>query len=160
MLDTGTAFAKTGHHYIGVCSDIEHKRSGEAPLDSSVGNFKKHFYTDGGNDATKIMVSASAGYPFLEPVSPNIGFELKIELHKNLSGRSIDVHVSGRHNGSPAYELVINEGATYPYGPADCGHTAPSMVNLNSKKHFSATKWIRSNDREAGRLEEKNTFGR
>lgn len=32
-------------------------------------------------DTTVIMTSASAGYPFAEPVSPNIDYELRISMH-------------------------------------------------------------------------------
>lgn len=132
--------------YIGICSRVRSMRSDELPLDVSISNFKKKSFSNGGNDTTTIRISASAGYPFAEPLSPNIDFELKIELHKNLSSKSIDIDVKGTHNDFPAYELVINNKVVYSHNPSDYGHSGPSLINLNTNKSFHTMEKMRLNN--------------
>ena len=151
--------ASTRDLYVGVCNESNAKRSDEDPLKISIRNLKKHFYTDGGNDTTEVIVSASAEYPFLEYVAPNIDFELKIELLKNLQSNKIDINISGWHNDFPAYELIINQSVAYSYNPADYGHTGPGLINLNTKKYFNHTKWITLSDWGVRDLKQEKSFG-
>jgi hypothetical protein len=144
--------------YIGVCSEMHSDRSEEDPLDISVRSFKKHQFSDGGNDATKIKVSASAGYPFIF-ISPNIDFELNIELHKNLSRGSIDMNINGWHNDFPAYELIVRDRVIYSYNPADYGHTGPNPNNLSKSRNFNKTESICLSDWEIRDLKQGKTFG-
>ncbi|MCD8440949.1 hypothetical protein G1K97_10370 [Tenacibaculum finnmarkense] len=146
--------------YIGVCSELHSDRSDEDALDISISNSKKHSFSDGGNDTTTIKVSASAGYPFAEPFSPNIDFELEIELFKNLSSKSIDVQVKGWHNDFPAYELIIDDRAVYTHNPSDYGYTGPGFGNLTKSRDFQRTHTIYLNDWDIRTLKEKNKFGR
>lgn len=165
MLDTGTAFVEMGNHYIGICSDtIKHKRSDEKPLDIKIKNSLSGTYfhqagTGVDNDTTNIKVSASAGYPFAEPASPNIDFELEIELYKNLSNKAINVNIKGKHNDFPAYKLVIGHRTVYTHNPSDYGYTGPGFRNLWKSRSFNKTEWIRLKDRQVRNLKEKNTFG-
>ncbi|MFB9057142.1 hypothetical protein ACFFU9_10350 [Mariniflexile ostreae] len=145
--------------YIGVCSELHSARSDEAPLKVLISNSKKHSFYELGNDTTIIKVSASAGYPFAEPFSPNIDFKLEIELFKNLTNKSIDVHVKGVHNNFPAYELVINDRVAYTHNPSDYGHSGPGLINLNTNKNFDITEWIRLNDWEVRDLKQEKSFG-
>ncbi|MCD8440864.1 hypothetical protein [Tenacibaculum finnmarkense] len=146
--------------YIGVCSELHSDRSDEAPLDISINNSKKHSFSDGGDDTTTIKISASAGYPFAEPFSPNIDFELEIKLFKNLSSKSIDVQVKGWHNDFPAYELIIDDRAVYTHNPSDYGYTGPGFGNLTKSRDFQRTHTIYLNDWDIRTLKEKNKFGR
>lgn len=145
--------------YIGVCNEVHFDRSDELPLDISIRNSKKHSFSGEGDDTTTIRVSASAGYPFAEPFSPNIDFELDIELHKNLSSKSIDINIKGTHNDFPAYELVINDKVVHTYNPSDYGHSGPGLINLNTSRSFYTTEQIRLNDWEIKDLKDKKSFG-
>ncbi|CAA0164114.1 hypothetical protein NACSLCCMFF_140002 [Tenacibaculum maritimum] len=145
--------------YIGVCSKVHSDRSDEAPLDISISNSKRHSFSDKGNDTTKIKVSASAGYPFAEPFSPNIDFELGIELFKNLSNKSINIEVKGWHNDFPAYELIIADRVVYTHNPSDYGYTGPGFGNLTKSRDFYKTNTISLNDWEVRGLKEKTKFG-
>ena len=86
-------------------------------------------------DGTRIRTRASAGYPFLEPFSPNIDYRLTIILHK--VGNTINVRVSGRHDSFPFYELIANGAVKYRYNARDHGHTGPNPLNLNRMREFS-----------------------
>ena len=143
LVDTGSVFIETGHHYVGVCSDtISHDRSDELPLNIDIQNSLSgmYFHESGTvlkNDTTTIKVSASAGYPYAEPWSPNIDFELEIALCKNLANQSLNISVKGFHDSFPAYELVVNRNVAYSHNPSHYGHTGPGFTNLNTKKHFN-----------------------
>lgn len=141
---SGTPRTSDKDVYVGVCDDtIEPKRSDEDPLKFFINNSKSVHSSSEGNDTTTIQVAASSGYPFLEPAAVNIDFDLQIELHKNITNKSIDVHVRGSHNYFPAYELSIGHNIRYNHNPANYGHTGPTPINLSMSKNFSATDWIR-----------------
>lgn len=143
--------------YVGVCRELHSDRSDEKPLDISISNSKRHSFSNGENDTTTIKVSASAGYPFAEPFSPNIDFELEIELFKNLSNKSIDVQIKGWHNDFPAYELIIDDNVVYTHNPSDYGYTGPGFGNLTKSRDFYKTHTISLNDWEVRDLKEKKT---
>lgn len=134
--------------YIGVCDEsIRTLRSKEKPLDVSFFNSKENSFSQGNNDITTIRLSGSAGYPFTpEFATPNIDFELRIKLHKNLSNKSINININGWHNDFPAYELIIGHRVIYKHNPSRFGHTGPNPFNLSQKRDFSATEWIRLDD--------------
>ncbi|MDE1206855.1 hypothetical protein [Tenacibaculum larymnensis] len=143
LVDTGTTFIQTGHHYVGVCSNtISHDRSDELPLNVDIQNSLSgtYFHESGtvlNNDTTTIKVSASAGYPFAEPFSPNIDFELEFILYKNLANKSLSISVKGFHNNFPAYELIVNRNVAYSHNPSHYGHAGPGLINLNTRKYFN-----------------------
>jgi len=86
-------------------------------------------------DTTTIKVSGSAGYPYLEPLSPNIDLSLKIKLVK--TGSNVLITIEGEHNKFPAYELVINNNVMYNYNPAKHGYKGPSPINLSQSATFT-----------------------
>lgn len=94
-------------------------------------------------DGTEIKTAASAGYPFLEPFSPNIDYRLTVVLRK-IPGNIIKAQVTGSHDSFPFYELVANGKVKYRYNAKDNGETGPNPVNLNRMKNFSV-EWIERN---------------
>lgn len=85
-------------------------------------------------DTTIIDVSGSAGYPYLEPLSPNIDLSLKIKLIKR--GNTVLVIIEGTHNKFPAYELLIDNNLIYSYNPVQHGYKGPTPFNLNQSINF------------------------
>ena len=94
-IDTNTGLAQQGYDYIGICNKVNFDRSDEKPLEIDIENKTKGFNFMKPHDTTVITVSASAGYPFAEPWSPNIDFKLAIELSKASFGNSTDIVISG-----------------------------------------------------------------
>jgi len=148
MIDTGAIFIEADNYFLGVCSDtIKSVRSFENPLNIEVQNSLSGMYfhqtgTRVDDDTTTIKVSASAGYPFAEPGSPNIDFALEIKIYKNYSSKSIQVNVKGFHNDFPAYELIIGNRIVYSHNPSDYCYTGPSFANLWKSRSFNKTEWI------------------
>ena len=91
--------------------------------------------TDLNSNFSKIKVKTSAGYPYLEPFSPNIDFEFTI-IMRRLSDK-YEVEIIGCHNEFPCYELYINDSVVYKYMTA--GH-GPNPVNLNRSFSFTIKK--------------------
>lgn len=134
--------------YIGYCDDeVSTLRSYEAPINASINNsLTGLFYFPAGarkeNNTSMISVKATAGYPFTEPLSPNIDFGMDIKLVKNVAGSSVDISVSGWHNHFPAYELLINNKVSFNYDPSIYGYTGPGLINLNRSKNFNASEYL------------------
>jgi len=143
--------------YVGVCSELHSDRSDEKPLNISISNSKRYSFSNGKNDTTTIKVSASAGYPFAEPISPNIDFEIEIELFKNLSNKSIDVLIKGWHNDFPAYELIVANEVIYTHNPSDYGYTGPGFGNLTKSRDFYKIYSISLDDWEVEYLKRKKS---
>lgn len=86
-------------------------------------------------DYSTIEVKTSAGYPYLEPFSPNIDFAFKIHIYRRAS--YYDIEIIGNHNEFPCYELFINDTSVYKY------HTkwkGPNPINLNRDFSFTVKK--------------------
>ena len=149
-VDTGTTFIESGHEYVGVCSDsISTLRSEETPLKLSLENVLSRTYfhqagTTVPRDTTVFIISASAGYPFAEPFSPNIDFEVKVKVIREPSGKSVSVQVDGWHNDFPAYELIIGNKVVYDHNPSDYNYTGPGYGNLTKSRNFKASLQVRS----------------
>lgn len=146
--------------YIGVCKPQLTKRSEEKPLKISIRNDTSGtYYTfpNGNppkNETTIVDVSASAGYPFTpESVTPNINFQLKIELYLIQSLKKVQISVSGWHNDFPAYELIIDGMVVYNYDPSKKGYTGPTPYNLGvATTNFSRVSWRQLTDFEMHRI--------
>ena len=166
-IDTGTAFMESGDYiYTGICKDkIAAKRSKEEPLTMNFENkLLGTYYHQAGaiipKDSTVFKISASAGYPFAEPLSPNIDFELEIQLTKNLTSRNITINISGWHNDFPAYELIIGNEIVYNHNPVKFGYTGPTPRNLTKSREFNFSKWIRLEDWEVRDIDKRTKFER
>ena len=81
-------------------------------------------------DGTIIRVGGSAGYPYLEPVSPNIDFDLTFKFHK-VNRRHVRITVEGTYDGFPCYELLVNNRLEYTYNPLEHGQEGPNPSNLD-----------------------------
>lgn len=154
-MDSGSPFLGTDGRYKGICEKYRPLRSDENPLKTRIENRKQQAFSAGENDTTIVTVSASAGYPFTEPFSPNIDFELKIEVYKHLSHRQIAVYISGEHNDFPTYELIVGHRVAYTYNPSNFGYTGPSYGNLNKSRRFHATEWIRLQDWDIRKMQDR-----
>ena len=88
------------------------------------------------NSETVMEISASAGYPFLEPFSPNIDISLRITMRKPMYGRTVTLIFEGEHNFFPAYELLLNNQVIYSYDPLQHGFSGPDPYNLSRSKTF------------------------
>ncbi|MCF6347395.1 MAG: hypothetical protein L3J20_03745 [Flavobacteriaceae bacterium] len=160
-VDTGTTFIETDIVYRGVF-DEKFKRTEEVPLKTSIDNklTGTFFHTMGTrveNNTTVIKVSASAGYPFAEPFSPNIDFELEIKLIKDILNKHITVNVKGLHNDFPAYELLVNGLVKYNYNPEDHDYSGPTLYNLGmASRDFNTTEWVNLSDWEIKEMERNN----
>jgi hypothetical protein len=64
-------------------------------------------------DYSTIEVETSAGYPYLEPFSPNIDFNFTINMYRRTN--DYEVEIIGSHNEFPCYELFINDTSVYKY---------------------------------------------
>ncbi|MGO4877697.1 DUF3238 domain-containing protein [Pedobacter sp. AJM] len=82
-----------------------------------------------------IKVKSSAGYPFLEPFSPNIDFEFEISIFRLSDCYRIEIN--GAHNKFPCYEMYINNQPVYTFKSTD---TAPNPINLTSSTSFKIVK--------------------
>ena len=161
LIDTSGTLIKTVHHYVGICNDIDIGRAKENPLDIKITNSKTSF-RQMYDDTTTIKIAASAGYPFIKIISPNIDFKLEIQLYKNLGSvgcGSIDISVGGEHNMFPAYELLIGDRIAYTHNPSDYGYTGPSYGGLWKSKSFCAMDAIRLRDWEVRDLENAQRTG-
>ncbi len=123
--------------FEGICGKVESKTAKEKPFQNvKITNAIKGVYLHGpkstvSNDTSIIEASASAAYPFLESVSPNIDFTLKVEI--SLVGNKLTATFDGEHNHFPAYELVVNGKVLYNYDPAANGFTnGPTPNNLGN----------------------------
>jgi len=88
-------------------------------------------------DHSCIKTGAQAGYPFAEPLSPNIDFDLVINMYRMPNGYKVEI--AGKHNNFPYYEMLINGELAYQYNAVDFG---PGMINLNTQRHFYYTKYL------------------
>lgn len=139
--------------YLGICDKLlTTKRAKENPINVTIINTKSDSFFASSVDSTTIKISASANYPLLSLVAPNIDFGATITLYKNLASKAIDMDISGWHNKFPAYELVVGNKILYKYNPADYGFTGPSIVNLNESKTFAVRQWIRLSDWQVQQL--------
>lgn len=86
-------------------------------------------------DYSTIEVKTGAGYPYLEPFSPNIDFDFKIHMYRHTNGYEIDI--IGCHNEFPCYELFINDISVYKYRTSWHG---PNPINLNKSFSFTVKK--------------------
>jgi len=86
-------------------------------------------------DYSYIKTGAQAGYPYLEPLSPNVDFDLVIHMHRIANGYRVEI--SGTHNSFPYYEMLINGELVYTYKADDFG---PGLINLNTKEYFYFSK--------------------
>ena len=132
--------------YVGICEELETKRSEEKPLKFEIKNLLSGSYihlpsTKPKNETTIVKVSASAGYPFLA-VAPNIDFELKIMLFRDVFQKKTKISISGSHNNFPAYKLIVDGAIIYSFNPSKIGQTGPGLINLNTSMNFeSKTIW-------------------
>lgn len=85
------------------------------------------------NSAT-IEASSSAGYPFTEPISPNIDIDLKVKILKTTD--RIYCYFTGTHNLFPCYELICNNKLIYTYDPIKFNRLGPNPINLNRSQTF------------------------
>ena len=130
--------------YVGYCSDIKSMRSEQFKVDFNVSNISAFPHAlpvpglqPNNFNQTIMNMAASAGYPFLEPASPNIDIELEIKLIKHLKGGNLEVIFNCKHDRFPAYELVVNNQLFYSYNPKDHGYTGPTPYNLNFTRSFT-----------------------
>lgn len=79
-----------------------------------------------------IKVRSSAGYPFLEPFSPNIDFVFEINIFR--LGDCYRVEINGEHNRFPCYEMYINNQPVYKFKSK---YTEPNPVNLTLSTSFN-----------------------
>ena len=74
--------------------------------------------------SASIHFVVAAGYPF-KSVSPSIDYD--VEFHLSANRDVVTVLVSGRHDGFPDYEAVVNDNLVYEYFSPYAG---PTPVNL------------------------------
>ena len=84
---------------------------------------------------SRITVKAQAGYPYAEPFSPNIDFNLEINFYR-MGSNYYMVEVNGTHNKFPFYELLIDGALIYDFKP-DKKDDGPGLKNLNTIHSFS-----------------------
>ncbi|MFV0305619.1 MAG: hypothetical protein ACK5IC_09095 [Moheibacter sp.] len=145
--------------YTGICKPQFTKRSEEKSLKISIRNGISGTYftfpnSRPQNETTIVDVSASAGYPFTpESITPNVDFELKIELYLDQSLKKVQISVSGWHNDFPAYELIVDGMVVYNYDPSKKGYTGPTPYNLGIvTTNFSKVSWRQLTDFEMHRI--------
>lgn len=152
--DSSRAFVQTSHHSLSVWEmntypripyeggrfpvfekrpsygyiHLQSKKRGEAEQNWDL-------ITDINTDYSKIEVKTSAGYPYLEPFSPNIDFNFTINVHR--TSDNYQVEIIGCHNEFPCYELYINGLSVYQYKTKWQG---PNPVNLNRNFSFTVRK--------------------
>lgn len=135
--------------YMGIFEKSPSIFSEEENLKTEISNTYTGFYfTKKGltpeYDTTVIKAVASAPYPYLKYVAPNIDMEVTIKIYRNPSSKSVSLKVEGVHNKFPAYELLIDNEVAYSYFPK--GYSGPTPINLNQNINFSASRYITLSD--------------
>ncbi len=127
-------------YYAYYSGPTQQRGTSQANVDKVENKLTGTYFTTPGTiirDTTIIKTEASAGYPFAEPFSPNIDWEIRIEMYDR--GSSIRFNVSGYHNKFPFYELLVDNQSKYKFQSAS---TDPGLINLNSEHRFNITFYI------------------
>ena len=150
--------------YTGVFNRNKSKRSDEKELVTDFSNSLSGTYFHNPNkmpenETTTISVSASAHYPYIKFIAPDIDFEVIIKLYLDINSKTIKITIDGTHNNFPAYELLIDDVVAYNYNPSAHGYTGPTPNNLGIQStDFTIIRSIRLNDWDIGALEYNHKF--
>ncbi|MBU3662661.1 MAG: hypothetical protein FGM41_05620 [Bacteroidetes bacterium] len=100
--------------------------------------FKDICHTNIATDEIKgflVRKHRESGYPFVEPISPNI--DITCDLIVTKVGNRINFIVKGNHNKFPYYEILCNGKLVYSYYPTKYREYGPGIINLNSNFNFN-----------------------
>lgn len=89
---------------------------------------------------TQVTIDASAGYPYTEPLSPNIDYSIIWQFSVPAKD-SVTAEVWGSHNLFPWYEALMHgpvKDTLYQFSPPQWAASGPGLVNLNSAELFHA----------------------
>lgn len=102
------------------------------------GTSHQDFVMDMNENHSIIGVQAQAGYPYGEPISPNIDFSFTVHFHR-LALNRYKVYAKGSHNLFPYYEMLIDGHLVYKYTSS---FTGPNLFDLNLTHDFITKEYI------------------